>query len=81
MRTIRASEISSFIYCQRAWWYQKQGIASENQSQMAAGTHLHLQHGKSVMLAGILRIIAYGLILVALGLLAAVFTQALLSAI
>lgn len=81
MRTVRASEISSFIYCQRAWWYQKQGIASENQSQMAAGTNLHLQHGKSVLLAGILRILAYGLILIALGLLAAIFTQALLGAI
>lgn len=81
MRTIRASEISSFIYCQRAWWHQKQGIASENQSQMAAGTNLHLQHGKSVLQAGILRLFAYGLILLALGLLAVVFTRALLGAI
>jgi CRISPR/Cas system-associated exonuclease Cas4 (RecB family) len=81
MRTIRASEISSFIYCQRAWWYQKQGIASENQAQMAAGTNLHLQHGKSVMAAGILRFLAYGLVLIALGLLAVVVTQALLGAL
>lgn len=81
MRTIRASEISSFIYCQRAWWYQKQGLASENQAQMTAGTNLHLQHGKSVMMAGILRFLAYGLVLIALGLLAVVITQALLGAL
>ena len=81
MRTIRASEISSYIYCQRAWWYQKQGIASENQSQMAAGVNLHLQHGKTVLLTGVLRLVAYGLVLVALGLLAVLFTQLLLGAI
>jgi len=81
MRTIRASEISSYSYCQRAWWYQKQGIASENQSQMAAGVNLHLQHGKTVLLAGVLRLVAYGLVLVALGLLAVLFTQLLLGAI
>ncbi len=81
MRTIRASEISSFIYCQRAWWYQKQGIDSENQPQMAAGTSLHLQHGKAVWLAGALRTLAYLFLLAALGLLAAALTQTLLSAI
>ncbi|HWQ84956.1 MAG TPA: hypothetical protein VN363_10340 [Anaerolineales bacterium] len=81
MRTIRASEISTFIYCQRAWWYQKQGIASQNQPQLAAGTSLHLQHGKTVLIAGIFRILAYGLVLLALGLLAAALTQALLRAL
>lgn len=81
MRTIRASEISSFIYCQRAWWYQKQGIVSENQPQMAAGTSLHLQHGKVVWLAGVLRTLAYLFLLAALGLLAAAITHSFLNAI
>ena len=81
MRTIRASEIANFIYCQRAWWYQKQGISSENQPQMAAGTTLHTQHGKTVLLAGFLRTLGYLLILIALGLLAIVFTQSVLLAL
>ena len=78
MRTIRASEISTFIFCQRAWWYQKQGLQSENQPLMAAGTTMHTQHGKSVLMLGFLRILAYLLILIALGLLATLFTQTLL---
>ena len=78
MRTIRASEISTFIFCQRAWWYQRQDIPSENQPQMTAGTTLHTQHGKKVILAGLLRTLAYLLVLAALGLLAAELTQAFL---
>lgn len=81
MRTIRASEISTFIFCQRAWWYQRQDVPSENQPQMTAGTTLHIQHGKKVILAGLLRSLAYLLVLAALGLLAAGLTQAFLHAL
>jgi len=66
MRTIRASEINTFIYCQRAWWYQNNGQQSENAADMAAGSRLHYQHGNAAMHIGCLRIAAYTLILLAL---------------
>ncbi len=65
MRTIRASEVSAYQYCQRAWWYQRNGLAPENQMEMAEGVELHARHGRSVMTAGCLRVAAYGAILLA----------------
>jgi hypothetical protein len=69
MRTLRASEISAYLYCQRAWWYQKQGKPSENQVELTSGTDLHYRHGRSVLVTGCLRALAYGLLLLALALL------------
>ena len=68
MRTIRASEIGTFIYCQRAWWYQKRGEPNENQVEMAAGAAIHEQHGQAVMVTGCLRFLALGIIFLALAL-------------
>jgi len=65
MRTIRASEIGAFEYCRRAWWYQRNGVAPENQMEMAEGVELHNRHGRKVMAAGCLRLAAYGLMLLA----------------
>jgi CRISPR/Cas system-associated exonuclease Cas4 (RecB family) len=69
MRTIRASEIGSFLYCQRAWWYQIQGKPSENQADLASGTEIHSRHGQAVFTTGCLRILAYGVLLLGLALL------------
>jgi CRISPR/Cas system-associated exonuclease Cas4 (RecB family) len=55
MRNFKASEIGSFLYCQRAWWYQSRGIPSENQAELAAGSEYHLEHGKKVIKARLLR--------------------------
>jgi CRISPR/Cas system-associated exonuclease Cas4 (RecB family) len=65
MKTIRASEIGTYLYCQRAWWYQRQGIPSDHQAEMAAGTELHERHGRMVMTIGCLRGLAYALLLAA----------------
>jgi hypothetical protein len=65
VRTLRASEIGSFLYCQRAWWYQGQGIASGNQVELAAGTDLHHQHGRRSLLVGLLRSLAWLVLLAA----------------
>ena len=70
MRVIRASEIGSFLYCRRAWWYQLQGIESQNQSDLATGTEYHHQHGRNVFLARLFRLFGALLLLVALVLLA-----------
>jgi CRISPR/Cas system-associated exonuclease Cas4 (RecB family) len=77
MRVIRASEIGSYLYCQRAWWYQQQGIETENQQEMAAGSGIHRQHGRSVAASGCLRYAAYALLLAALVLFAIYFLEQL----
>jgi hypothetical protein len=78
MRTIRASEISTYLFCQRAWKYAQNGIEPKNQAEMAAGSDLHYRHGRAAMAVGCLRILAYALLLSALALLAAYFTRTLL---
>lgn len=55
MRTIRASEIGSFLFCQRAWWYHSQGQPSQNQADLSGGTLYHRQHGRKVMRSAMLR--------------------------
>lgn len=61
MRPIRSSEIGSYLYCRRAWWYRKTGVPSENQAELSAGTELHRRHGRKVMAALLTRTL--GLIL------------------
>jgi len=62
---IRASEIGSYLYCRRAWWYHKQGVESENQAELATGTELHRQHGRKIIAAGLLRTLSLILLLAA----------------
>lgn len=71
MRTIRASELGSYLYCRRAWWFQKIGRQPENQAELVGGQRLHEQHGRKVMIVGSLRILAYALLILAAVLLAA----------
>ena len=66
MRPIRASEISSFLYCKRAWWYQQKGTISSNVEEIAEGTELHYKHGRAVLVSGLFRILAYFFLLFAI---------------
>lgn len=66
MAPIRASEISSYLFCARAWWYQHQGIKSSNQTELTAGSRLHHQHGRKVITAGLMRGLAIFLMMSAL---------------
>lgn len=54
-RTIRASELGTYLFCKRAWWYQLQGVESKNQQEMAGGFSYHRRHGKLVMRSILLR--------------------------
>lgn len=52
MRTIRASEIGTYLFCARAWWYQRNGTPSLNERIMREGMVHHEQHGAKVAAAG-----------------------------
>ena len=75
MKTIRASEVGSYIYCARAWWYQRKGIESANTAEMTAGTDLHRRHGRQVILSSVTRTLALILLLAALVLLVTFCTR------
>jgi CRISPR/Cas system-associated exonuclease Cas4 (RecB family) len=66
MAVIRSSDIGSYLYCRRAWWYRKQGLESENKAELAAGTELHHRHGRQVVASSLTR--AAGLILLVIAL-------------
>lgn len=54
--TIRATEISEYVYCRRAWWLRRvAGHASQNVREMAVGTAYHQAHGSRTRWAGYLR--------------------------
>ena len=74
MRTIRAAEIGTYLYCQRAWQYARRGEVSEHQREMTAGREMHYRHGQAALMMGCLQIAAYALLLLGLGLLVAHFT-------
>jgi CRISPR/Cas system-associated exonuclease Cas4 (RecB family) len=75
---IRSSDIGNYLYCRRAWWYKKQGVISENQSELSAGTELHRRHGRQVLASGLSRTIALILLMIALVMLVAYCTTQIL---
>jgi len=66
MPIIRSSDIGTYLYCNRAWWYKKQGVESINQAELAAGTELHVKHGRQVLASSISRMIGLILLMIAL---------------
>ena len=78
MKTIRASEVGTYLYCARAWAYQREGLESANQVEMNAGSELHRRHGRQVLASRLIRNFALLLLLVALALLVAFCTRQVL---
>ena len=77
MPIIRASDFGSFLYCRRAWRYRKDGVESENQAELAAGTELHRRHGRKTLSALLLRTLGMILLLAAVLMLVAYCTAQL----
>ncbi len=46
-----ASEIGTYVYCRRAWWFERQGAPSLRAPERARGTAYHQQHGEQVVTA------------------------------
>jgi hypothetical protein len=61
-RTIRASEIGSFLYCRRAWWYQRQGFKPMNQEALDAGSDFHTDSAGKTQIAVVLRYFAWAIL-------------------
>jgi CRISPR/Cas system-associated exonuclease Cas4 (RecB family) len=74
MHIIRSSDIGTYLYCRRSWWYKKQGIESVNQTELAAGTELHAKHGRQVLASSITRTVGLILLMIALVMLVAYCT-------
>jgi hypothetical protein len=46
---IRASELSQYAYCARAWWFSRvKGYRPANQAALRAGKQRHRGHGRAV---------------------------------
>ncbi|HQF61293.1 MAG TPA: hypothetical protein PLT26_02235 [Anaerolineaceae bacterium] len=63
MRAIRASDLGSYRFCERAWWYQLQGVESDNLTDLAAGSSYHQSHGRRTLSAGLMRAAGWLLLL------------------
>ncbi|HSM70504.1 MAG TPA: hypothetical protein VK851_03090 [Anaerolineales bacterium] len=74
MAVIRSSDIGTYLYCNRAWWYQREGVESANVTELAAGTELHAKHGRQVLASSITRMIGLILLMAAIVLLVAYCT-------
>ncbi|MDX1436627.1 MAG: hypothetical protein R3335_07450 [Anaerolineales bacterium] len=78
MKTIRASEISSYLYCKRAWWYRREGYESDNEAELAGGQALHTVHSRKVLASGFQRLLAIIFFLASIVALTAYLTNLLL---
>lgn len=65
-RTIRASEIGTFLYCQRAWWYQRNKVPTINTAELAGGQAFHRTHVGQTRSARWLKAIAWMMLVFAL---------------
>jgi hypothetical protein len=69
--TVRASEIGTFLFCERAWSYQRLGVTPADVALHEAGVAWHRRLGRRILAAGFLRTAGWILILGAIAGLAA----------
>lgn len=69
---VRASDLSAWAYCNRAWWLANvRKVAHQYPEQLERGKVAHESHGAQVVRAGRLQRIGWMVLLLALLLLAA----------
>ena len=62
---VKASEISSYVYCRRSWWLKrKQGATSQNVRELYRGEQHHEKHGRLVWQAQWGKRVAYALLFI-----------------
>lgn len=66
MKIIRASEVGTYRFCKRAWWYQLQGYEPENKTELAGGSEIHEKHARGVQAASCIEAVAYTFLLLAI---------------
>jgi len=67
-KIITASELGTYVYCARAWWYRNQNAPNENLPAMNEGTRFHRKMGRRLSAMRIARIILILMLFSALGL-------------
>jgi type IV secretory pathway TrbF-like protein len=66
---VRASGMGEYVYCARAWWLRREGVTPTRGGEArAAGTRWHESHGRSVVRAKRLRLVAAVCVYLALAL-------------
>ncbi len=68
MRIIKASEIGSYMFCQRAWWYKHNGYEPDNQAELSAGKEIHEAHARTTRMSTWIFAAASALLIAALAL-------------
>jgi len=63
-RTIRASEISAFLFCQRAWWFQRHKKKPINPEELAAGSQFHQAHNAVTRSSHFLQLVGWFFLIV-----------------
>ncbi len=69
-RLIRASEIGTFAFCERAWGYSARGEVSEQQPEIEAGRDYHTRLLRIVPVSMAIRRIGFACVALAVGALA-----------
>jgi hypothetical protein len=72
---INASDISRFVFCRRAWWYDRQGYAPANEAEFRRGRRLHLRFDLVVRGVQLLAVLAVLLLISGVFLAAFYFLQ------
>ena len=47
-RYVKVSEVGTYLFCRRAWAFEREGTPSSREPERIAGTVYHVRHGERV---------------------------------